>query len=320
VGVVSMSWPAPGTGWALVEGDGGNRRLVRTTDDGATWSGVTGPDVSAAQQVLFADATNGWIAGGSHAVSTHDGGVTWQPLSIAGSEGTAAVAAANGTVHVGFLRGAGAGLGIASSPTDHDAFVAAPLVIPFGAGPRLDVSMSAGGPYGELVYDDRVLTGAAEIRNGAWSTWDITCPGSAPTVSAALSPTGAALTIACAPSGFGDPGPLLGADLSGGHLAWTTIEPLGDESGGLPVLDAVAATDAGARIVGYTSADGSSHLAVSTDGGATWPTRVALPTGRAQVFAPVPGGGLLVATGPFGGMFSADGVSWVPVATGPVAA
>ena len=47
-----------------------------------------------------------------------------------------------------------------------------------GAGMyALNVSMSAGGPYAELIYDDRTLIGAAEIRNGQWATWDLSWPG-----------------------------------------------------------------------------------------------------------------------------------------------
>lgn len=314
--VASMTWPSSAAGWVLADRTDGTRVLMSTTDAGEHWSTVEGPDTDGAGQVLFADATNGWIAGAHGLITTHDGGASWSIADIpGGGPSIAAVAATANIVHVAYVDAGGGTIAIASSPVVADSFVPAAYTIPSGAGPRLDVSMSAGGPYAELVYNDRTLTGAAEIRNGQWDAWDLTCPYANPFATAGLSPGGDTLTIACAPSGFGENAPLVAANLSTGTLAWVTIEPADDSAGGQAEVDVATATDAGVRIVAYTGADGTSTIASSTDGGATWPTRNPLPDGaRPTAFAHLPDGRIIVATGPHGGVISADGLTWAPVA------
>jgi hypothetical protein len=320
VAVASMTWPSMDRGWVLADRGDGTRVLLTTTDAGSRWT-PTGPaDLTGALQVLFADTTNGWIVGDNGVLSTHDGGATWSPVSILGgiAEG-AAVAGAAGTVHVAYMGGNASrpGVRIATSPTDHDAFVPAAVNIASGAGPLLDVSMSAGGPYGEMTYNDRTLIGAAQIRDGQWSTWDLTCPYANPQATAGLSPNGQALTIACGPSGFGDDAPIVGADLSSGTLAWTTVQPAAP-SQGESRLDFAAATDNGVRVVVFTKTDGRAEIASSTDKGATWPTRNPLPDGTTpSAIAHLPDGSLLIATAPSSGLISPDGLSWRPVATSP---
>ena len=234
--VVSMSWPAATEGWAVVDQDGADQ-FLRTTDGGATWA-AAGPGLGGdTGQVAFADAADGWLVTPSSVQSTHDGGASWQPVTIPGGADTyAAVAASASQAHVAYIRSDLAGVTVASSPIDHDAFTPSDLLIPVGAGPRLDVSMSAGGPFGEVVYDDRTFIGAGEIRDGAWATWDLQCPFDAPTVAAGLSRTGKALAIACGPSGFGDDAPVVGADLASGSLSWATIEPAGGATQGQAVV------------------------------------------------------------------------------------
>lgn len=225
-----------------------------------------------------------------------------------------ASAAASGKVHVAYEGPSG--IKIASSPVDHDAFVRAAVTLSFGAGPVLDVSMSAGGPYGEMMYNDRTFIAAAEIRNGVWVKWDIACPIDVPRATAGISPQGRALAIACSPSGFGDNAALVGANLSSGTLAWTTIEPSGSANAGQASVYFAAATDAGERVVAFTMGDGSGVIATSADGGATWPARTSLPSGvTPAAITHLPDGSLLMSTSPSGGMSSPDGVHWAPVAT-----
>jgi hypothetical protein len=309
-----MSWPSATVGWVLGDRDG-TRVLLKSGDGGASWSAVTGPDLDNAVQVLFADTVNGWVAGENELRSTHDGGASWAVVGLPGGATTAAaLAAANGTVHVASMGNGG--IGVASSPLDHDAFVASAVKIPYGAGPRLDVSMSAGGPYGELIYSDRTFIGAAEIRDGQWATWDLACPYTNPAAVAGLSPQGTALSIACGPSGFGDTAPVVGANLSTGTLAWATVEPASDPSQGQPMVDFATATDAGVRIVVLTKADGTGEIAGSTDAGATWPTRTPLPAGTSPTaIAHLADGGVVLALDPSGGMISHDGLTWTAVAT-----
>lgn len=316
---VSMSWPAADDGWVLGDRDDGTRALLHTTDAGATWTAASTVDATPAQEVVFADPQNGWLAGDDGLRSTHDGGATWSVVAIpGGDDAVPAVAAAEGVVHVAYLGSGLAGIGIASSPVDHDAFVPASLVIPFGAGPVMDVTMTAGGPYAALVYNDRTLTGGAEIRSGAWVSWDLPCPAEgAPFALAGLSPGGDALAMSCSPSGFGDPAAIVGANLSGGSVHWVEIEPAADPSVGMARLAMVAATDAGVRLVVFSGAGSTTEvIAASADGGATWPIRTSLPADTiATSLAHLPDGSLLVATSPAGGIASADGLAWAPIGT-----
>ena len=264
--------------------------------------------MTSAVQVLFADASNGWLVGDDGVQSTHDGGATWTAASIDGMTAAAAVTAAGGTVHVAYLGGDPIGVEVASSPIDHDAFVASPVDLPAGAGPILDVSMSAGGDYAELIYNDRTLTGAAEVRDGQWTDWNLTCPYRTRTRSPD-SAGGAALAITCSPSGFGDNGPVVGANLSSDTLDWATIAPAGDPTGSQPRVDFATATDDGVRIVGFTTADGTIEIATSTDEGATWRSSATLPTGSTPgPITHLPDGALLLAASPGGGLFSPDGL------------
>ncbi len=178
--------------------------------------------------------------------------------------------------------------------------------------------MTAGGQYGALIYNDRAFVDAAEIRDGQWTSWKLDCPYPYPAPLVGLSPHGQALAVACGPSGFADDEPIVAADLSSGSLVWTTVEPVGNGAQGQNTLAFVTATDAGARIVGFTRADGTAVIASSTDGGATWPTRTTVATdtfaGGATHLAD---GRVLVATNPGQGVISSDGVTWTPVGTRP---
>ena len=299
VRVASMSWPTMSDGWVLADSRDGNRVVLTTTNAGVSWT-AAGEDANGAQQVLFSDSRNGWIVGVKGVRATHDGGASWATVGIPGGiETGAAVAAAAGTVHVAYIGGAGTGISIASSPIDRDAFVVAPVSVASGAGPRLDVSMSAGGPYGELIYNDRTFVGAAQIDHGQWTKWDLNCPYANPAVAAGLSPGGEALAIGCSPSGFGDDAPVVGANLSTPTLAWVTVAPAGQAAQGQALIYFATATDQGVRVIVYTRADGTSEIASSTDGGATWPTRTTFAAGAAPTaFTHLPNGSLLLATDP----------------------
>jgi hypothetical protein len=315
-----MSWPAEGDGWAIGYDDSAAANvLVHTVDAGATWTRQT-LDVGGVFEVAFADADNGWLVGDEGLHSTHDGGSTWTAVPLPGAaDEVAGVTAANGVVHAASMDVDAGGITVASSPIDHDDFAASGFVIQFGAGPALAISFTAGGPYGELVYNDRTFIGAGEIRDGEWTPWDVECPFANSFAVAALSPHGDALVVACGSSGFGDAAPVVGADLTGGSIDWTTIEPAGDGSQGQAMVSFAAATDAGVRVVVFTAPDGQTFIATSTDGGATWPTRTPVSsTQGVSTIANLPDGRLLIATQPSGGMISADGITWTTVATTPV--
>ncbi|MEO6122274.1 MAG: hypothetical protein ABIR32_01095 [Ilumatobacteraceae bacterium] len=313
-----MSWPSNDDGWLLADTGDGTRELLSTHDAGASWAS-SGLDVDGAMQVIFADSANGWLVGVNGLRSTHDDGSTWNSTSIPGGISTdAAVATSEGVVHTAYLAGDPTMLHIATSPVDHDAFVVAPVSIQAGAGPRLDVSMTAGGPYGAMIYNDRTFVDAAEIRNGQWTPWKLDCPYPYPSLLVGLSPHGQALAVACGPSGFADDGPIVAADLSSGSIVWTTVEPAGNGVEGQNHLGFATATDAGVRIVAYSKGDGTSVIASSTDGGATWPTRTTLPAETLLgIIAHLPDGRVLITTDPGHGLISPDGLTWTSVATSP---
>lgn len=311
-----MTWPTNSDGWVIGSSTDGSARLMVTHDGGSSWTSDVSADVTTSVSVLFADPDNGWIAGEAGLASTHDGGATWTPVEIAGGITTAAALTASaGIVSVAYLGAGGdpgGGVRVATSPVGHDAFTDASIVLPFGAGPVLDVSISTGGPYGELVYNDRVFTGAGEIRDGRWAAWDLSCPYANPVARAGLSADGSALAIACGPSGFGDDADIVGADLSSGTLQWATIESApGTAGAGQAQVVFATATNGGIRVVGFTTGGGVAEIASSADGGATWQISAVLPDGA--VFGPIvhlAEGGLLLAADQTAGWYSSDGLTW----------
>jgi hypothetical protein len=93
---VSVTWISLDDGWVL--GDAPCHQapctsLLRTRNGGATWQGVPAPKVALSSsgtfgtagvsEVRFADAANGWIFG-PDLWATHDGGVTWKPVTDLG--------------------------------------------------------------------------------------------------------------------------------------------------------------------------------------------------------------------------------------------
>ena len=92
-----MTYVSPSEGWALgTVACGANQclRLLRTTNDGVSWSSVPVPPAgpegpgSPPLKVRFADPDDGWIFSSLpgqakvQAWSTHDGGRHWLQLSI----------------------------------------------------------------------------------------------------------------------------------------------------------------------------------------------------------------------------------------------
>jgi photosystem II stability/assembly factor-like uncharacterized protein len=77
-----------GHGWLNLDLAGSSNAnfglLLETADGGRTWSKVTnGPHI--AGPILFENANDGWVAGGPgnhHLFATHDGGKSWQELSL----------------------------------------------------------------------------------------------------------------------------------------------------------------------------------------------------------------------------------------------
>ncbi|HEY2704351.1 MAG TPA: hypothetical protein VGL20_11725 [Candidatus Dormibacteraeota bacterium] len=82
----------PGHGWMVGAGPGGlteSRSLYTTSDRGATWSRVTGPQDYLAGTISFVSPTEGFIGGSDGPASaglllhTTDGGARWTPIAAA---------------------------------------------------------------------------------------------------------------------------------------------------------------------------------------------------------------------------------------------
>jgi photosystem II stability/assembly factor-like uncharacterized protein len=249
-----------------------NASILRTTDGGRTWLGipVSPTALSAAisqnpgsgvSQLRFADPSNGW-AFGPDLWATHDGGASWQAVSLPGvpSGGTVmALEAAAGTVTAVVTDGSR--LAIETSPVGQDAWAPAPVSVPIGAGPVPSAQLVLQGSSGWLVEVDRTVIGGARLRAGQWQAWTPPClTGGGPVTLAASSPVD------------------LVADCSLG--IWTGT-PQGNhlfvsQDGGTTFSEAPAAIPGdGAAIASPAPAVavvGGTDLVATFDGGRTWTT------------------------------------------------
>jgi photosystem II stability/assembly factor-like uncharacterized protein len=69
------------------QGRAQNTVLIRTTDGGITWHRVTTDYGGVLTQVVFLNASSGWICGAGGLWHTTDTGSTWLPVSLSGSHG-----------------------------------------------------------------------------------------------------------------------------------------------------------------------------------------------------------------------------------------
>ncbi len=283
-------------GWLLAQAPADMSRapseaLYRTSDGGATWTGLGSPVVEGdwAFDLVFADSTRGWLYSGSsaaYAYATSDGGTNWRRVVLPAPRGgwPTAPAGANGREH--FF--------VAARPTAGDGVVAVvvplaplrvrsanssvllgyppPVVRPYdGAGTivyqyrtRVDA-----GPYGsssfQVAVDSGVgVAGADEVTLGSVDGGDSWRPISTPA-------SGGAVGYAGALDWW-----WVGADelatTADGGVSWSRIERLGVTeplAGSLQVLDPDHAWFAAAG-------GGRPVLETTVDGGHVW-TPVSLP-------------------------------------------
>ena len=163
-----VSFVDPDRGWVTTFDQLGTSATFATTDGGATWAPAAVP--AGTTGVRFADATNGWAFDPDGVSSTHDGGVTWTRLPGLGnpSESAPALVVAGDAVIIATADADGVGL--MTSPVDHDAFTPLDVHLPYGAGPQLQLSLAAVGSSTFLVYDDRVVAGSAKVTDGIVDT------------------------------------------------------------------------------------------------------------------------------------------------------
>jgi len=261
--------------------------LARTTDAGSTWVALSAPDAGyeardyegsttapAVSEVRFADELDGWIYGPS-LFATHDGGTTWQQVSLGGS--------------VVSLETSGGYVDTLVSPCTGRQECTGPLVLyqaqasggtfsPVLTGPSvsstgvsaLDLSLYA--PVGFVNMSGVPQANQATVyatqnlaNPSGWKVFPDPCAAhSSGTVTAFVGPDTTDLYTLCA--GGAAAGSVMKTVVKtvNGVSAPTGSPPLGGEP------ESLAANSAGTVVV--SAASGASWLYRSTDGGATWAT------------------------------------------------
>ena len=200
----SVTFVSPTEGWVLGTAPCSSApctSILRTLDAGATWQGIPAPRTalsegvsqnpgSGVSQLRFANPSDGW-AFGPDLWATHDGGSTWQAVTLPGvpaGSTVMALEASAGTVTAVVTDGDG-NLRIESSPVGQDAWALSPVSVPIGAGPVPVPQLVLQGSSGWMVEVDRTVIGGARLTNGQWQTWTPPClNGGGPMELAASSP------------------------------------------------------------------------------------------------------------------------------------
>jgi len=189
--VSSVTFVSPEEGWVL----GGQHcngsflclGLMRTENDGKTWTSVTPPPThlnyieqtsGGVSQVRFANSQDGW-AFDPELWTTHDGGATWSQIVLPGVSADAIVASletADGVVQAAVLNQAST-VQIETSPVGADDWRVSPTTVEFGAGPAAMPQLVLQGSAGWLLEDDRTVIGGARLINGQWVAWQSPCLG-----------------------------------------------------------------------------------------------------------------------------------------------
>jgi hypothetical protein len=187
-------------GWALGEKPCSTGRcfgLLKTSDGGLDWSGVTAPPFSMSPASLsfnsatidFATPEDGWAydnddgqAGGDtgdQLFATHNGGSSWVPIMLGnldefGME-VEALAADQGHVWAVLFSSANDNFAIVGSPVNEDDWTTVPLTLPLSAGPVSAFQIVLEGDSGWIVNNDRGPVVGAWLQNGEWTTWKSPC-------------------------------------------------------------------------------------------------------------------------------------------------
>ena len=185
----SVTFVSPEEGWVL----GGQHcngsflclGLMRTENDGKTWTSVTPPPThlnyieqtsGGVSQVRFANSQDGW-AFDPELWTTHDGGATWSQIVLPGVSADAIVASletADGLVQAAVLNQAST-VQIETSPVGTDDWQVSATTVEFGAGPSPMPQLVLQGSLGWLLENDRTVIGGARLINGQWVAWQPPC-------------------------------------------------------------------------------------------------------------------------------------------------
>lgn len=263
-------------GTAPCSGSSACLTLLRTPDAGHTWVSIPAPSTSAATRgsvgghgvsgIRFADPLDGW-AFGPELWSTHDGGATWNRITLPGASAGASVmdlAASAGQVQAAVFDKQ---VEIESSAADHDAFTRSSTTIGFGAGPVPQARLVLHGDAGWLIEVDRTVVGGARLSGGAWAQWTPPCTNRGGDTMVDASSTSD--LVAICNEGVWSGGPpsthtYASTDAGGSFTEAPGTVPVGN-------ADEVAASSPQVVVVaGHSNGGGISELLRTADGGATW--------------------------------------------------
>jgi len=263
--------------------------LARTTDGGSGWVALPAPDASyesrnyqgstavpPVSEVRFADELDGWIYGPS-LFATHDGGATWQAVSLGGS--VVSLETSGGYVDALVSRCTGMQGQECTGPLQlYQAQATGGGFSPVLTGPSVSSSvgvllhLSLHTPVGFVNMtgvgesDQTFIYATQNLANpSGWKAFPDPCAKlTNDFFDAFVAPDTTSLYTLC--SGEGAAGSVIKAvvkTVSGVSAVTGTPPPGGDP-------EALAATSAGTLVV--SAASGASWLYRSTDGGATWTT------------------------------------------------
>jgi photosystem II stability/assembly factor-like uncharacterized protein len=279
----SVTFVSPTEGWVLGTAPcpkGPCTSMVRTRDGGATWQGVPAPLVAlgSGQQgapgvanVRFADPLDGWVFG-SQLWSTHDGGKTWQQVSL-GSNTKAmsiqALEAGAGAAYALDLPGTSSSTSVTaqlySTPVGTDAWTAVSNTsVPNAEGGTVVVQGHSAWLAVPTAGGSGVPGGAFLARTSSgWVSRKLPCGQFTEVLAAA---TASDLTAVCASGAGAGQQPKSAYLSSDGGVTWKAAgqAPLGG--------DTLGAAMASTSTIVISAASGASFLYASFDSGHTWST------------------------------------------------
>lgn len=266
---VSPTWGVVLGGAPSTAGNFSRVRLAMTSDGGMHWSSMPAPAVWLASpsgqswlpqvsKVLFADRSNGWLYGGNTVWATHNGGMSWRPVTLPGTVRT--MAAATTGVYAVVQRPGGDQL--YRSPLGSNAWMRA------GAwwwnGPMTGSVLAASGSSVWFASNTSVWTSTDGVH---WARYALRSPGNyygVPYTLAGISAASPRIVtfLWTAPSGMYRTGMKVQVSFNGGRTQWQTatsppargnVAGFAMSPGGYGVV-AIAVVTPGADYV-YRSAD-----------------------------------------------------------------
>ena len=303
--VESVTFVSPEKGWVLgtLPCSAGPQclALLRTEDGGQGWVSVTPPPTypypaasadggvsGGVSEVRFANSQDGWVFG-PDLWSTDNGGATWTQIPIAGPASTQYVTAyhsavtletSDGFVHT--LVSNGDGFEIETSPIGVDAWTESSTTLPLGAsGSTFQMVLQGAG--GWIIDTDPsvnggIAFGGARLVGGQWVSWQPPCPQTNGPVNLAASTEDD--LIAVCDEGLAGPSALKGVYAYASTDGGETFHQVNGHAlpsstvGYYPAQGDLASPTADVAVM-----IGGAGLVATFDGGATWTTVEASPTG-----------------------------------------